>query len=446
MTKFKKIIIFVIVIVVIIIAMLILSIDYLNSGNGTNKEFETSSDEEILNNDTPLQLVTLRNDFYAVKTCVEKFYMYYSTIYDSEDNYNEIDGKSIEAIQQENKDAVYSMLDKDYINYKGITSNNIDEKMNELKYSVVNINEMYVSKRDPNMYIYIIKGKLRELKTAEISDFKIMIKLDALNKTFKVFLDDYLEQNYGNIKLNDKIDIDVEKSINEDVANIYDYKFVDDETYVTDLFNKYKDEILFDSENAYAHLNEQYRNKRFETLDNFKKYLKDNITKNVMMEIDKFQKNVYEDYTEFVCMDQNGNYYIFNENAVMNYDLILDTYTVNLPSFIKKYDQGDEQIKVGMNIEKVISAINVKDYKYVYNKLDESFKNNNFGSLDNFVQFIENTFYERNEVEYETFTDVGGVFIYTLNVKDTNNLEQENEVKIVIKLLDDRDFVMSFNV
>ena len=445
MTNLKKIIIILIIIIISIIIIL-LSFIYFKRGEIIYEVDETGSEEELYNIDSSLQLVTVRNDFYAVKSCVEKFYTYYSSLYDNGENYNEVYGMSSLEIEEENKQAVYDMLDLDYINYKGINKNNILDKIEELKYSVVNINEMYVSKRDINMYIYVVYGTLREVKSGNVSDFKLMIKLDALNKSFKVFLEDYIEQKYKNIRDDDQIEIKVESAIERNDNNIYDYKIINDEVYVNDLFAKYKEEILFDFQNAYNHLDKEYRETRFESIDNFRNYLKDNIIKNVTMQIDKFQKNVYDDYTEYVCLDQNGKYYIFNEIATMNYNLILDTYTVNLPSFVQKYNQGNEQIKIGMNVQKIIDAVNAKDYKYVYNKLDKTFKTNNFNNIDVFIQFIENNFFEFNQVNYKDFSNVGGVYTYKLKIINEENLEEYKDIIIVVKLLDNMDFVMSFNI
>jgi hypothetical protein len=54
----------------------------------------------------------------------------------------------------------------------------------------------------------------------------------------------------------------------------------------------------------------------------------------------------------------------------MDYKLILDEYTIDLPEFTEKYKKAAPQEKVGMNIEKIISAINNKDYgKYRFNQV-----------------------------------------------------------------------------
>ena len=56
-------------------------------------------------------------------------------------------------------------------------------------------------------------------------------------------------------------------------------------------------------------------------------------------------------YTEYTCMDQFENYYIFRENKVMDYSIILDNYTIPTEEFIEKYNSVNEQKKVVLNIQ-----------------------------------------------------------------------------------------------
>ena len=446
MTNIKKIIICVSIIIVLLITI-ILTIVHFNKGEVIYKIDETgTSDDEIDDVDTSLQYVTVRNDFYAIQTCVQKFYSYYTAIFDG-DNINFEDDESADdkKIKADNEEAVYNMLDTEYVNYKNITKNNISNKLDKLNESIVNINEMYVSKKNTNVYVYIVIGRLREVQSGNMTDFKIMIKNDALNKTFSVYLEDYINEKLNDLEIGKEVNLEVGESVEDKEINIYDYSIITDEVYATDLMEKYKEEILFDEETAYSNLDEEYRKKRFENLDNFKEYAKENVIKNVSMEITKYQKNNYDDYTEYVCMDQDGNYYIFNEFSTMNYKMVLDTYTINLPTFDEKYDKSEPQIKVGMNIEKVINAINQKDYKYVYNKLDETFRNNNFGNLNVFSEFMKNNFFDNNEVTYKEFSNTDDIYTYTININDADSIGNVKKFIIIMKLLDNRDFVMSFS-
>ena len=69
------------------------------------------------------------------------------------------------------------------------------------------------------------------------------------------------------------------------------------------------------------------------------------------------------------------------EEEVGKYSVVLDTYTIDLPEFIEKYNSANEKTKVGLNIQKVFDAINNEDYEYVYNKLDNTFKQTNFKTV-----------------------------------------------------------------
>ncbi len=447
MTKLKRAILFIIILIIVIISI-ILCIIHFNKGEVLyNIDEEGTSDEEANYIDTKIQFVDSRNDYYAVKQCVEKFYMYYGYIFD-EDTVNESvsnvdgydDGNNSIYSKEECINNVYEMLDKDYINYKNITLENLVQKIENIKTSDVDINEMYVSQKNVNVSVYIVKGRLKENTTDEMSDFKLMVKLDAVNKTFTVFLGDYIDEKFSDIKIGDEINIIVDDSIEKNEINIYDYKNITDENYVRGLLLKYQNEVLFDEETAYNNLDEEYREKRFGSLDNFKEYAKNNIIRNVKLKLAKYQINNYDDYTEYVCLDNDGNYYIFNEKSIMNYGLLLDTYTVNVPQFIKKYENGNNQLKVGMNIDKILSAIKENDYNYIYSKLDDTYKNNNFNTVEEFKAYIQSIFVSDN-VSYSEFKDLGGVYTYKLLI-DNN----ESNITVIMKLLDNDDFVMSFEI
>lgn len=446
MTKLKKIILIFIILIIVIISAILLIVN-LNKGEVLYNIDETGTSEEESNYvDTKVELVNSRNDYYSVKQCVEKFYLYYGYIFDEETNSNISkvdgydDGDNNEFSKEECIEYVYDMLDEDYISYKQITQDNLSQKINPIKSSEVDISEMYVSQKNVNVYVYIVKGRLRESKTKDVSDFKLMIKLDKLNKSFKVLLEDYVDKNYNNIRIGDEIDLKVNESIEKNYINIYDFKDITDENYIRDLLLKYQDEVLYDEEMAYDNLNKDYREKRFGSLEKFKEYAKENIIRNVKIKLAKYQINNYDNYIEYVCLDNDGNYYVFNEKTVMNYDLLLDTYTINMPQFIKKYENGNNQLKVGMNIDKILSAIKEKDYNYIYGKLDETYRKNNFANIEDMRNYIENVFVS-NDVNYSEFKDLGGIYTYKLIISGSNS-----DITIIMKLLDNNDFVMSFEI
>ena len=449
MINFKKWIIILVIILIIIIGILIGTI-YQNRGKivyGIDEEY-VEIEYEL---ETAIRKVSNRNNYYIVKTCVNKFYTYYAAIYDIESENYIIDEEtkiSIENTQKQYAEVIYNMLDTRYIEFNQITKENILTKLESFNNSVVNITNMYVSEKTANMSVYIVEGKIREVVTGEISDFQIMLQIDSLNRSFSIFLQDYINEKYkSGFTEGSELDISVPDNIEKNEDNTYDYNSITDETYVSDLFNKYKEEVLYNTELAYEHLDEEYKKCRFETLENFKEYAKNNIRKNVIMQLDKYQITKYDDYTQYVCVDQNGNYYIFRETSVMNYSLILDTYTIDLPEFIESYNNAEDDEKILLNIQKVFDAINDGDYKYVYNKLDDTFKSNYFKTQESFETYIKENWFENNSVEYGSYQKNGEVFVYDIQITDAEGSEAKTiSEKIVMQLLEGTNFVMSFNV
>lgn len=140
-----------------------------------------------------------------------------------------------------------------------------------------------------------------------------------------------------------------------------------------------------------------------------------------------------------------GKYYIFKENSAFQFSIILDTYSIDLPEFIEKYESATTQEKVALNLEKVIEAINEQDYKYVYNKLNETFKKNNFDTLEKFEKYMKNNFYEENEASYLSFNEISETYTYSVKIKDAES-EKYKTKNFVMKLGEGTDFEMSFGI
>lgn len=166
-------------------------------------------------------------------------------------------------------------------------------------------------------------------------------------------------------------------------------------------------------------------------------------------ELNKYKEENNDNYTEYICIDQYGNYYIFKDKGVMDYTVMLDTYTIDSDEFNNKYNNGSEQLKVGMNLEKIFQALNRKDYNYIYEKLDDNFKQNNFPTLTDFETYAKSTFFDINKIEYGDFEEKSGVYVYKISLSDaTESANEEKKVtkNFIIKLEDNNNFKMAFNV
>ena len=380
-----------------------------------------------------IEKVTDINNYHMVENCVNKFYTYYASIFENKNP------------EEEDVIKTYNLLDKQYISFKNITEENLPTILPAINESVVNVYNMYVSNQSEDISVYIVNGTLREERSKELSDFQIMVQIDSQNGTFSVFLQDYIENKYSNLNLENNLILESLNSIEKNRNNFYVLEEISDKTYVLDLFARYKEEALYNAELAYEHLDEEYRVKKFGTLENFRKYVENNASRYNTVELNQYKKTEEEDYTQYICIDKEGYYYIFRETGLMEYTLILDTYTIDLPEFLEKYNAASSVDRIGYNIQKVLDAINCKDYEYVYGKLDFEFKAINYTTIENFEKEIKSKMFNKNEVKEVSSYSEGTTYAFKLTIADVENQENEQNMTIIMQLKEGTDFVMSFS-
>lgn len=443
MKSTQKVIIFLIVIVILIILITILGIYILQRVE--EEESETYVYIEEIQEGSELVLETNKNRFYTVKDCINKYYTYSAILFNIEEYYGEVDDSVAQQAKGDNAQIIYNMLDEEYINYKNITTSNIETKIEEVENSVIDITKMYSSEQTDNISIYIVEGTLRDKKTNEISSFKMMVKLDYSNETYTITPQDYLDEKYPNIDVGTDISIDVPDNIEKNDNNKYVFKSVSEDTYAIDLFEQIKEQLLYNKEESYSRLDTDYKNTKFDSLTDYTTYVQN---KYGNIQIDSYKKTSTDEYTQYVLLDTDGNYYICRETAVMNYTLILDTYTIDIPEFTDRYDESTDQEKVILNLNKVMLAMNDGDYKYVYRVLADSFKTNYFQNYETFETYMKNNFFTDNEFDYMEFGDEAGTYYtYKVKITDATGNSSESITKTFIILLGDgTDFDLSFNV
>ena len=450
MTKIKKIII-ALLIVFIIAASILITILLSNLNNKGEKYMPISEDEGLDSYqkelDTKIAQVTNRIDYYTVKDCIGKYYSYYSIAFNPEIYYDSASEEDINKAKHDNAQILYNMLDSEYIIEKEITVDNLENNLKEIGIITPYISDMYVNHITDNMDIYVVEGRIKTVIDDDGEDFIIILKLDLLNKTFSILPSEYVKEKYGNIKEEQDLNITVEDSITKNNNNQYSYRIISEENYMKDLFTQLKNELLYDKKSAYEHLNEEYRTKRFATLDEFNSFVTSKEEEYKAMALAKYEVIQEDEYTQYVLVDQNGKYYIINETSVMKYTTMLDSYTVDLPQFIEKYNESNNAEKSGLNMQRVIDALNNGDYSYIYSKLDYTFKANNFATIEKFEQYLQNNLYTSLNVEYSNYKSSGELHMYDVTFKDKANEKNEAITKtFIIKLLEGTDFVISFNV
>ena len=446
MDKKTKIILISAMIIIILVIIVMVVLIYMNENRDKEQDFVYIEEfEEKI--DKKIRKVENRNNFYIAKSCVEKFYAYYTA--NASDNYilDEESSKYIKEQEKEKAKSLYYMLDTDYIKENSITQENVIEKLEKKDTLVINITNMYEVQQTETTSLYFVYGTLRDKKTGKITELKVAVKVDFSNQSFKILLQDFINKHYKDIQEGEEINIESFDKIEQNQYNKYDYVTISDTQYVTDLFNKYKEEILYNATLAYNNLEPEYQKQRFKNVEEFKEYAVNNTKKNVIMKVEKYQKLEKDGYTQYVCIDQNDNYYIFNETAVMNYKMILDTYTMDLPEYIETYNKSDVEKKVAFNIQRIFQAINTGDYRYAYNKLDESFRNKYFKNQEQFQKYIENKWFKNNKVNYIRYEKKGDVNNYTIEITDLDGVKSSIVTQdIVMQLQEGTNYKISFNV
>lgn len=454
MKNIRKVIIILSVICLIILIAIIIALNSIKSNiNKDSNDYDLpiedkSTYEQELNQ--KLSLVQSENNFFTLESQIKNFFLYYKV---------------------GNKNALYEMLDTKYINDNNVTSENIIEILSSVYIEGENnyIQEIAYERESSAKPIHYIKGTIQN--NSNTQNCYIIIYWDLDNGTYSIKPITENEYNqYISEKIKEENNFSIEKKQYNEIQNIT----LTDEEKAEKYFKSYIKNALYNVEKSYSTLDEKYKNTKFPNIDIYLEYLlrkkeelqsmdTDNIKSidefNSEAEYNKYINNLrfkgLEQYSftsktnekSCICIDYYGYNYIFNITGAMQYTVILDTYTIDLPEFIEKYDAGNDQTKLTLNAGRIIEAINNKDYEYVYNKMNETFRNNNFSNISSFEQFINNNFYNINEVQDFTYRQEGSVYICTMGLKNKENESDAiKSVTVLIELQEKRNFEISFSI
>ena len=433
----KVLIISIMILLIIGLIVLLIIINKSKNKNSTDieyeledAEFDSLSEEFLEEADNSITLIEMIKVNNCVQTFLDVINKNNSIYYERTQNgdYNKI-------IDEEKiKEKILVLLDEQYIEENNININNIysfiDNIEEKVIFDLIDIKKANVENK------YIVYGIIQNLENELIKREYFIVNIQnncysiqpVLKKTIdeaKIKKTNVIESQYNEINT-----INIRNT--EDIIKFY--------------FDLYKKLLLVSAEDAFIKLNEEYREKRFNNdLGQFEKFIKLKSEQLNTINISRYLEKNTGNITRYICIDQYNNYYIIEITGNSRYSIFLDTYTIDTPEFTEKYDKANDQQKIGMNIEKIVSAINCKDYEYIYSKFDETFKSNNFQNVSQLEEVLKKNLFDVNKVTYEKFTEIGDD-IYTYNII-LYNPEQETSKKmtIVMKLLENRDFVMSFS-
>lgn len=428
MNTLKKLIIG-IIIAILILAIVILciiqsSLDEVDSVTGNEVNYDDYQGEYEAEN-KKLQKVTTKRKYYSVKQIIDNYISYITN--------TEI---GVEALEQ--------VLAADYRNEFNITRDNIVASVSKFANNQIYIEDMYELEKSDNIDLVIVNGKT---KSGSV-EFNIIIKLDLVNDTFEIYPEEYFSKHgYSNLENVDIANVISENNINAKEYNVYNNKSISDLEMCKYYLEHYIYNVTSNVENAYNLLDEQYRTNRFGNIEVYRAYVNSNLDKIKNAQLKEYTVTKYEDYKQYVCIDNNGNYYLFRETAIMDYTLLLDTYTVVLPEFVEKYYDSTIQERVALNISNFIQAINDKNYNYAYKVLSANFKNNKFSTQADLKAYVQNNLFEKNTVEFEEYLIQGNIHIYNIVLSDSNS-DNSNKISmtVIMELGSGTNFAMSFSI
>ena len=434
MKKLKTIIIIIFVIIVVLITSLII-VKNISKENQQKMATPEVEEERIFEQSEKMTRVE-----YTFLTRIANTYIQSLNMKDT--RYMRVNEDGDYFIQEDKlKNNIIGLLSEEYIKNNNINIGNLHNYVDLLdeQLLVVPINMKGIS--TGNVKTYVVQGIALNFEYELKKEFNIIVNMDYNNRTFSI--EPTLEK-YEEINTASKIS---EIKENENKNNRYSTTGVNVENIVKDYINNLKRMMLVKPELVYDRLDVEYKNKRFGTLDKFKEYVEKNVEEIRSIYIDKYLVNTFEDYSQYIGTDKYNNMYIFNEKDPLNYTVLLDTYTINSDKFKKTYDEADNKYRVKMNIDKWIKMINNRDYETAYKCLDETFRNNNFASEEEFEKYMREKFPLHYKLSVGSTEEVNGLYKQRIILEDITGLSDEKiENTIIMQLKDNYEFVMSFGI
>lgn len=453
MREIKKYIIIVSVIIIFLITIIV-GIIFLLKNKEIQEEQKMQDEYASHTGDVTEDIIstteTLKDNdtYFSIEKMVKDYYLY---------------------MKAENKEAILNLLNNEYINKNEINIENVLQKIGLDNNADVDIKAKEIYKQQKMLEYTTYFVEICHIKNTNYKNYYILCT-DNNNGTFDIQPineEEYKKYIAENIQITNAT---IEKNNYNSIRRF----FLSEEEIITRMFEDYIQNALYSPQDSYNSLNPEYREKKFGNFQSFQLFLDENrsvyesydmrnakkyedfnnmeeymlyLTTFQQIKLESYEKTMNNQYTQYVCIDNLGNYYIFRETAAMQYTVILDTYTIDLPEFVEQYERASEEDKVLMNIQKFFDAIEDKDYDYAYDKLDATFKSNNFATLESFENYVEQNFFEENTLSAGKAEKQGDVYLYNVTINDgTSNSNNSKTTSFVMRLGEGTDFVMSFGI
>lgn len=444
MEKLKKAIILLSILVVIIIIVILIILKFNTNSYSSGENVEEVGEPGVVidyEKETTMQLVD-NIKFFTISNCVNSYLdiininnsRYYTT--------NENNERTLVVSEAEINGYICDILSNEYIENNNINAENVRNYVDKIDNNVIFVPLKMNVLRADKIEKYAVYGFLTDINNNYIRDIYLLVNYDLANKAFAI--EPLINREYTDI--NEIEIINNNNPIEKNDNNVIEEAKINYEYLAREYMNTFKRMTLARTELAYEYLDTEYKEKRFGNYEVFAQYVNDNREEISSVALSKYQVVANDNNVRnIICIDNKGNYYIFNEKSIMDFTALLDAHTIQQAEFLERYNSGGAQEKVGMNIELFIDAINTKDYTYAYNLLADSFKSNYYKTQQDFENAIKNNLYSYNDISYDEFSQEGETYIYKVTVTNTLNKNETKPMTIIMQLQEGTDFVMSFS-
>lgn len=442
----------IIIILLIILLIILAGILFIRLGKEKKQKDWVDNLDENITLDVEEKIIPVRgyDEFFSVEKLMSNYYLY---------------------LRMGNQEAVYNILTDNYKTDKRITTSNaIDVVKNDTDVGEsFRAREMYY-KDDLTKSIYLVYG-IVETNNRQGRENYAIVTID--NQTSSFAIEPISKTEYESYKT-EKREMSVMEKIEQKKFNKYARVATTEDEILNRYFDTWIRENTYYPNYAYTRLDAEYQKAKYPNIASYGQYVTRkqqefaSMLPEAMKQVTDFASedeymayfNNYQKkglkqykiderdgYTQYTLLDDYDNCYIIRATSPMNYTVLLDTYTVDIPEFLEQYNKADTAGKVQLNLTKIFSAINEGDYQYAYQKLNASYRNSNFPTLASFEEYVKANFFTKNLIGVSDFQTYDYVYRYQVNIK---NEDQPNATYTVTKtfsmsLGNGTDFEYSFN-
>lgn len=271
-----------------------------------------------------------------------------------------------------------------------------------------------------------------------------IIYLDAENSTYKI--EEINADDYKNIVNNTISNKYIQNnSIPLENNNTYTISPISNDEIATIYYNIIRNLLTRNQSELYNILNEEYKSIRFQDNADFTAYCTNIIQSMPNAYLTQYSVTTNNGVEQYTCVDNYNNTYLIRLNTNCDIEVWLDDYTIETEDFKTKYESASIESKAITNADKVMKMINSKDYRAIYNLLDETYKANNFATLDSFTQYISTAFYNFNYYTISNISEQGPYYVITVTCKEKASASANTkENRMIISIGEGTSFTMSF--